>query len=89
MKRTIALVASLAVAGALMAGCTGKYTEQFRDASRADDNAGPADTIEFPDGFSNAATKCDHGNRLYVLFHQDSPYGGLAVVPQDPTCKGK
>ena len=40
-----------------------------------------------PDGFSNAATKCDHGNRVYVIYHGDNPYGTISVVPQDPTCR--
>jgi hypothetical protein len=39
-----------------------------------------------PDGFSNVATKCDHGNRLYVAFHGDNVYAALTVVANDPTC---
>lgn len=84
MRKLTALLAALAL-GATLTAC-GKYTEQFNDADRAATNADPADVIAFPDGFSNAATKCDHGNRVYVLFHEDSPYGGIAVVPNDPTC---
>jgi hypothetical protein len=47
----------------------------------------PADVVAFPDGFSNVATKCDHGNRVYVLYHDASPYGAISVVSGDPTCK--
>lgn len=39
------------------------------------------------DGFSNLGTKCDHGNRVYVVYHGDNPYGSVAVVPADPTCR--
>lgn len=77
------------IAGLILASTAacGKYTERYKDADRGVSNSGPADTINFPDGFSNAATKCDHGNRVYVLFHEDANYGGIAVVPSDPTCK--
>ena len=40
-----------------------------------------------PDGFSNVATKCDHGNRIYVIFKSDSSYGSVAVVPNAPDCE--
>jgi hypothetical protein len=40
-----------------------------------------------PDGFGNWASKCGpDGFRVFVLFHSDSPYGGIAVV-QDPACR--
>lgn len=67
------------------AGCA-KMTEPFKDAERGASNNAPADTITFPDGFSNAATKCDHGNRVYVLYKADAAYGSIAVVPNDPSC---
>ena len=70
-----------------MSSCA-KYTEPFKDAPRGGTNDSPADTITFPDGFSNASTKCDNGNRVYVLYHGDSPYGSIAVAPADPTCQG-
>jgi len=69
------------------AGCA-KMTEPFKDAERGATNNSPADTITFPDGFSNAATKCDHGNRVYVLYKADLAYGSIAVVPNDPSCSG-
>lgn len=85
MKKTvIALVGVLALS---MTGCA-KMTEPFKDAPRGGTNDSPADTITFPDGFSNASTKCDHGNRVYVLYHADAAYGSVAVVPADPTCNG-
>lgn len=85
--RTLAVALS-AVAVLVLAGCnTDKYSEQYRDAPRANEiNDDAAATITFPDGFSNAATKCDHGNRVYVLFHEDSAYGSIAVVPADASC---
>lgn len=84
---------SLAIAGLCalaLAGCNSqKATEQFRDAPRsAVVNDQSADVIEMPDGFSNLATKCDHGNRIYVAFHGDSAYASLTAVAHDPSCAG-
>jgi hypothetical protein len=88
-KRFVLLFAAIAICALLvvLAGCgVDKYTEKFQDAERGENNSGSADTITFPDGFSNVATKCDHGNRLYVLFHEDKPYGGISVVPNAEGC---
>lgn len=86
--RSLAVAAAALVGGVALVGCgTQKISEPFRDAPRGATNSAPADVIEMPDGFSNAATKCDHGNRIYVIFKQDSAYGAVSVVPQDPTCK--
>lgn len=84
----IALAVMTIVIFLLVAACGGgKYSEQFNDAERSDQtNSSPADVITFPDGFSNVATKCDNGNRVYVLFHEDQPYGGLSVVPNARGC---
>lgn len=84
----IAVAASAAAVGLLaLTGCA-KYSEPFKDAPRSGvSNGSPADLIRMPDGFSNAATKCDHGNRIYTAYHGDSKYGAIAVVPQDPTCR--
>ncbi|MEV5572500.1 hypothetical protein AB0L06_20850 [Spirillospora sp. NPDC052269] len=88
-KATIAAaVATLVLVLVGLSGCGAKYTEPFKDAPRSgNDNGAPADLIRMPDGFSNAATKCDHGNRIYTAYHGDAPYGSIAVVPQDPTCR--
>lgn len=87
MKK-IVLIAAVPVLMLGLSACdTSKYSEQFKDAPRGATNEGAADTLTFPDGFSNAASKCDHGNRVYVLFHENGAYGAIAVVPQDPTCK--
>ncbi len=77
-----ALVATLAVTS--LTGCS-KMSEPFKDAKRGDTNSGPADTITMPDGFSNIATKCDHGNRIYSAFHSDAAYASITVVP-DAEC---
>lgn len=85
-----AAIAALIAAVVLAAGGCAKYAEPFKDAPRSTvDNGQPADLIRFPDGFSNAATKCDHGNRIYVAYHGDSPYAAIAVVPADPSRVGK
>ena len=83
MKRIlIPVVAALA-----LAGCSEKAQEPWRDAPTADErNDDPAVIIEMPDGFSNMATKCDHGNRVYVAYKGDDNRAALAVVPDDPTC---
>ena len=84
MKKVVPLIAGLVLIGSL-SSCA-KYAEPFKDAERGTTNDSPADTITFPDGFSNASTKCDHGNRVYVLYHGDAAYGSIAVVPNDSTC---
>ena len=86
--RTPAIAATLAVAMAALTGCGSwdKAAEPYEDASRGAANNAPADTITMPDGFSNLATKCDHGNRVYVAFKGDNLYASIAVVPNDLTC---
>lgn len=87
-KKSIAVCASLLVVGLGLTACgVDKFTEPYNDAPRSSvKNEAPADVITFPDGFSNVATKCDHGNRVYVIFHLDGAYGSVAVVPNDLTC---
>jgi len=78
------------VALLLLTGCgADKAQEPFKDAPRGTTNSSRADTIEMPDGFSNVATKCDHGNRIYVLFKGDSDYGSVAVVANAPDCQNQ
>lgn len=84
VKIILAGTAGLALLG-VATGCD-KVAEPWRDAQRGAVNEQPADVGTMPDGFSNFSTKCDHGNRVYVIYHGDSPYGSIAVVPQDPTC---
>lgn len=85
MKKIALLVAVLALT---LTGCS-KITEPYKDAPRSNtENGEPADLVRMPDGFSNLATKCDHGNRIYVAFHGDAAYGAVSVVPNDPTCAG-
>lgn len=75
------LVASIVVI-AVLGACSQKTQEPFRDAPQGENrNSEPADIIEMPDGFSNLATKCDHGNRIYVAFKGDQNRAAVAVVP--------
>lgn len=85
LKVKLGLVAALlALVGA--AGCS-KFTEPFNDAPVRSKDDSPADVYSMPDGFSNFSSKCDENrNRVYVVYHGDSPYGAIAVVGQDPTC---
>ena len=86
MNRYLTTLAVAAIAALSLSGCTGKASEPFKDAPEGQRNNGAADTMTFPDGFSNVATKCDHGNRVYVLFKGDKAYGSIAVVPNDRSC---
>lgn len=70
----------------LVAGCGEKLNEPYKDSGRGATNNSKADVLTFPDGFNNVATKCDHGNRVYVTFHGDSPYGSITVVPNAKGC---
>lgn len=83
MKKII-LALSL-VAMLMLSGCS-KFTEPYKDAPRGDTNDSEADLITFPDGFSNVATKCDHGNRVYSAYHGDAAYGAITVVPNATDC---
>lgn len=85
-----ALLAAAAIAGLTLAGCGAygdKYSQPYNDAPRSRVlNNTPADVVTLPDGFSNLATKCDHGNRIYVAFHGNRGYASLAVVAHDASC---
>lgn len=84
MKKII-IVGALA-AGLLVTACSEKYEEPWKDAPTEGRNSEPAAVIEMPDGFSNLATKCDNGNRVYVAYKGDQNRAAVAVVPNDPTC---
>lgn len=87
-NRILAGAAGIALGVIALTGCGDKFTEPFKDAPRShNDNGTPADLVRMPDGFSNAATKCDHGNRVYIAYHGDNRYAAIAVVPADPTCR--
>lgn len=71
----------------ILTGCSEKTKEPFKDAPQEEErNSDPAQVIEMPDGFSNLATKCDHGNRIYVIYKGDDNRGAVSVVADDPTC---
>jgi hypothetical protein len=82
------LVLAAAAAAVLMVTTTGcsKLTEPLKDAPVSNRNNDPAVVGSMPDGFGNWAAKCDGPNMVYTLFHQDSAYGGISVVPNDPRC---
>lgn len=77
---------AVAIVLPLTAASCDKVNEPYRDAPRGAMNDQPADTMTFPDGFSNVASKCDGTNRIYVVFHGDAAYGAVAVVPNDARC---
>ena len=81
-----ATVAAAAIALLVLTGCGNKFQQPFKDAPRTGVvNDQPAEVIFMPDGFNNLATKCDHGNRIYVSYHGDGSYGFGFAVP-DPKC---
>lgn len=85
MKRTIATVAAIAVAVAFaVAGCSG---DAYKDADQVGTNDSGAEIGTMPNDFSNFATKCDNGNRVYTINNRAGAFGAIALVPADPTCK--
>lgn len=84
---TGALLGSAMLVSLTACGLGDKATEPWQDAPRSGSNNGSAEVVTMPDGFNNVATKCDNGNRVYTTFHSNDPYGAVAVVAQDPTCK--
>lgn len=81
------IVVSALVVIAIFSGCSEKAREPFHDGPRSEVvNDDESDVLEFPDGFSNVATKCDHGNRVYVVYRGDANRAAIAVAPNDPTC---
>lgn len=88
MNRKIMAVAAAGLVAIGAYACTDKSEEPYNDAPRiGHENDSGARVVMFPDGFSNAATKCDHGNRVYVIYKGDDNRGAISVVPQDPTCR--
>jgi hypothetical protein len=86
-RTVVAALTAIAVLSLTAESCDNKISEPYKDAPRSHVNNGaPMDVVRGSDGFSNVGTKCDHGNRIYVAYHGDSPYAAVAVVPQDPTC---
>jgi hypothetical protein len=92
-RRRLLAVVSFGLSALLLGGCDlgeNKYTEPWNDAPRMGAIiTEPVEVIANADGFSNLSTGCSHGNRWYVLYHADAPYGGISVVANDPSCKGK
>lgn len=87
-RKAIPAIGAALIAAGMLAGCSQKALEPFRDAPVSGHQSGAAEVIEMPDGFSNIADKCDgHGHRVYVVFHGDSGYGSVTAI-SDPTCPG-
>jgi hypothetical protein len=88
-KRLTALAAAAVLTVTMLTGCG----EENRDAPRGTEDTGPADIIQFPDGFSNVAHKCDGPNMVYSATNgagtdnAKSTRAAIAVVANDPRCK--
>ena len=85
--RKLRLIIGGAVLALGLTGCS-KATEPFKDAGVSGRNDDPARVITFPDGFSNAAGKCDGPNMVYTAFKGDDNRSAVAVAPNDPRCRG-
>lgn len=87
--RVSAAAAVLALFGLALTGCG----EENKDAPRGTEETGPADIIQFPDGFSNIAHKCDGPNMVYSATNgagtgnAKSTRAAIAVIANDPRCK--
>lgn len=76
-----------AVGGALAVSSLGFAACGANDASVSERDHAPAEAINFPDHFSSVATKCNHGNRVYVSDHgKGTNPSAVAVVAHDPSC---
>jgi hypothetical protein len=68
-------------------GLIAAFTGCGEDAPEGQRDRGPADIINFPDGFGNVAHKCDgRGHRIYSAGASDAGTA-IAVLP-DETCRG-
>lgn len=93
LKQKVRTVVGAGVLAVVISGtaaaCGDKATEPFRDAPRSPEtNSGPARVIEFPDGFSNMAAKCDGPNMVYSPYKGDDNRTAIGIAPNDPRCAG-
>jgi hypothetical protein len=88
-RRLAALGAATVLTLGMLSGCG----EENRDAPRGTEDTGPADVIQFPDGFSNVAHKCDGPNMVYSATNgagtgdAKSTRASISVIANDPRCK--
>jgi len=77
-------IGALLVGTLAVAGC-GEYGQNADKSTR---DVGPADMINFPQGFRNVAHKCDGPNMVYVTSRGTDTAlpSSLTVVPNDPRC---
>jgi len=89
ITRTHAVIiglAALAIGLLIALGGCAKFTEPFRDAPTAGHDSSSSRVVEQPDGFSNAAEKCDgFGHLIVTTYHGDKAYAAVAVV-NDARC---
>jgi len=80
-----ALVLLAAFLLSVLSGCA-KFIEPFQDAPVSGHDVTPARILDQPDGFSNAAEKCDgYGHLLITTYHGDKAYAAVTVI-NDPRC---
>jgi hypothetical protein len=80
-------IALAGMAGLLIAGCGSGPDKSREDAADTRDvDKGPPHVIAFNNRYPNVETKCDHGNRVYVVTQGTYRF---FVVPHDPSCGGR
>ena len=89
LKRTHIFYAAAAIVIGLglliLSGCA-KFAEPFKDAPTAGHDGSSSRVIEQPDGFSNAAEKCDgYGHLIATTYHGDAGYAAITMI-NDPRC---
>lgn len=78
-------LAALALILAALAACGDDDERGTGDAPARRGDDSPAEVLNFPDGFSNVAHKCDgHGHRVYVTTQNAN--GKQMAVVADPAC---
>jgi len=81
----VAAAAGIIIFLLLVTGCA-KFAEPFQDAPVSGHDVTPARILDQPDGFSNAAEKCDgYGHLLITTYHGDKAYAAVTVI-NDPRC---
>lgn len=91
MKRLI--LAPIAVAALLLAGCGGQAHESAPDVAPSNARPGThAGVIQEPDGFHNVAFSCHGTVGVYVtsygLNDSSGRVSGIAALKDDPNCAG-
>lgn len=86
-SRITAAVALTTVAGLALGGCTEqrKTVRGLGDGPVGEVNDAPANVVEFPNGYPNAAWKCEGPDKIVVFSHGNQARRGEVLV-NHPDC---